>query len=98
MLSPPIILHFKGEQKHSSITYGILSIAVIALIFASLIYYFLGYANRESPKSYSFTRYVEDAGDFPLNSKSMFNYVQFVDKFDNRKLGFDLNALIAVGS
>ena len=98
MLSPPITLHFKGEQQHSSYTSGILSIIVIALILASLIYYFLAYVNKESPKSYFFTRYIEDAGDFPINSKSMFNYVQFVDKYDNRKLGFDFNALVAVGS
>jgi len=98
MLSPSITFYFKGEQQHSSIISGILSIIVIALVVASAIYYFLGYINKDSPKAYFFTRYIDDAGDFPLNSSSMFNYIQFIDKNDNQKLGFDFHAFIAIGT
>ena len=97
MISPPITLYFKGEDQHSSIFSGILSIIIGLLILAATIYYFLGFINKDNPKSYFFTRYIEDAGDFPLNSSSIFNYIQFIDKKDNTKMGFDFNSLVAVG-
>ena len=97
ILSPPITLYFKGDREHSSIFSGILSIIVSLLILAATIYYFLGFINKDSPKAYCFSRYIEDAGNFPLNSSSMFNYVQFVDKKDGAKNSFDLTAFRAIG-
>ena len=96
-LSPPITLNFKGEEQHPSIFSAILTFVVYITVFVAAIYYFLGFINRDSPKSYFFTRYVEDAGNFPVNSSSMFNYVQFIDKYDSTKLGFDFSVLKAVG-
>ena len=43
MISPPITLYFKGEDQHSSIFSGILSIIIGLLILAATIYYFLGF-------------------------------------------------------
>ena len=97
MISPPITLYFKGEDHHSSIFSGILSIIIGLSILAATIYYFLGFINKDNPKSYFFTRYIEDAGDFPVNSSSIFNYIQFIDKKDKTKMGFDFNSLVAVG-
>ena len=97
MLSPPITLYFKGEDQHQSIFSAILSIVSYLLVFAATIYYSLGFINKDNPKAYFFTRFIEDAGTFPVNSSSMFNYIQFVDKFDNTKLGFDFSVLRAVG-
>ena len=97
MLSPPITLYFKGEDQHHSIFSAILSIIAYTLVVAAAIYYFLGFINKDNPKAYFFTRYIEDAGKFPVNSSSMFNYVQFIDKYDNTKLGFDFSVLRAVG-
>ena len=97
MLSPPITLYFKGEDQHRSIFSAILSIIVYSLVVAAAIYYFLGFVNKDNPKAYFFTRYIEEAGQFPVNSSSMFNYLQFIDKNDNTKLGFDFSVLRAVG-
>ena len=97
MLSPPITLYFKGEDQHHSIFSAILSIIAYVLVVAAAIYYFLGFINKDNPKAYFFTRYIEDAGQFPVNSTSMFNYLQFIDKYDNTKLGFDFSVLRAVG-
>ena len=97
MLSPPINLYFKGEKEHQSIPSAILTVIAYALVFAATIYYFLGFINKDSPKAYFFTRYIEDAGYYPVNASSMFNYVQFIDKFDSTKLGFDFKVLRAVG-
>ena len=52
MISPPITLYFKGEDQHSSIFSGILSIIIGLLILAATIYYFLGFINKDNPKSY----------------------------------------------
>ena len=97
MISPPITLYFKGEDQHSSIFSAILSIIVGLIILTATIYYFLGFINKDSPKAYFFNRYIEDAGNFPLNSSSIFNFIQFIDKKDDTKMGFDFNSLVAVG-
>ena len=96
-LSPPITLYFKGEDQHQSIVSAILTFICYSLVLAATIYYFLGFINKDNPKAYFFTRYVEDAGNFPVNSSSMFNYIQFIDKFDSSKLGFDFSVFRAVG-
>ena len=97
MISPPITLYFKGEDQHSSIFSGILSIIIGLIILASTIYYFVGFINKDSPKAYFFNRYIEDAGDFPLNSSSIFSFIQFRNKKDDSKMGFDFNSLVAIG-
>ena len=97
MISPPITLYFKGEDQHSSIFSGILSILVGSAILAATIYYFLAFINKDSPKAYFFNRYIEDAGDFPVNSSSIFNYIQFIKKGDLTPMGFDFNSLVAIG-
>ena len=96
-LSPPITFYFKGEGSHSSVPSAILTIIAYALVFAATIYYFLAFLNKDSPKAYFFTRYIEDAGYFPVNASSMFNYVQFIDKFDSTKLGVDFSVVRVVG-
>ena len=78
-ISPPITLYFKGEGAHVSIYSGILSIIAYVITFAAAIYYALGFINRESPKAYFFTRYVEDAGTFPVNATQMFHFIQVSD-------------------
>ena len=96
-LSPPITLYFKGELQHGSIFSGILSISSYILVLASIIYYFFGFIKRESPKAYFFTRYVKDAGYFPVNSTQMFNFIQINNKRDNKAIPFDQTIFRAVG-
>ena len=97
LLSPSITLYFKGEDQHRSLPSAILSFFCYSLVLAATIYYFLGFINKDSPKAYFFTRYIEDAGNFPVNASSMFNYIQFINKFDDTKLGFDFSIFRAVG-
>ena len=52
MISPPITLYFKGQDQHSSIFSGILSIIVGLFILTTTIYYFLGFINKNDPKAY----------------------------------------------
>ena len=96
-LSPPITLYFKGETQHSSIFSGILSICAYILVFIAIIYYFLGYIQRESPKAYFFNRYIDDAGYFPVNATQMFNFIQINNKRDNKVIPYDQTVFRAVG-
>ena len=81
MLSPPITLYYKGDDKHSSIFSAVLSIVAYTIVFTFGVYYALEFINRENPTAYFFNRYIEDAGEFPLNASSMFGFLQFVDTY-----------------
>jgi len=96
-LSPPITLYFKGEDQHQSIASAIITFIWYTITLVAAVYYFLGFINKDSLQAYFFTRYVEDAGNFPVNSSSMFNYIQFINKFDSSKIGFDFSVFRAVG-
>ena len=97
MVSPPITLFFKGETQHLSIFSGILTILTFLLIFLAGIYYVLDFINRNNPKAYFFNRYIEDAGTFPVNASSMFNFIQVSDKKENKVVPFDFSVIRAVG-
>ena len=97
ILSPPITLFFSGEPSHSSIFSGILSIASYLLIVAAAFYYALKFINRDAPKAYFVNRYVEDAGNFPVNATQMFHFVQIEDPSVKKKLPFDYASFRIVG-
>ena len=97
-LSPYITLYFRGERKHSSKISGILSIITYCLILGMGINYILIFFNRQSPKAYFFNRYTEDAGNFPLNSSMMFNFIQICEQETNSPIPFDFSAIKVIGS
>ena len=70
MLSPPITLYYKGENNHSSIFSGILTVISYAIILAAGIYYALEFINKDNPTAYFYNRYMEDVGTFPINASS----------------------------
>ena len=96
-LSPPITLYFKGENQHASIFSGVLSIICYILVFISGVYYALEFIHRQNPKAYFFNRYIEDAGFFPVNSSSMFNFIQISDQITNEVVPFDFTIFRVVG-
>ena len=98
MLSPPITLFYKGENSHPSIFSGILSIIAYGICLAFFIYYAMNYINRESPTAFFFNRYVENAGEYPVNASSMFNFIQVYDQTSNtpRKVEFDAVRVIGL--
>ena len=96
-ISPPITLYFKGESSHVSIYSGILSIITIIIVIIATVYYILEFIHRKSPKAYFFTRYVEDAGNFPLNSTQMFHFIQVTDPDNNQKIPLDFQAFRIIG-
>ena len=97
MISPPITLSYKGDNKHSSIISVILTGLAYIIVFVFVVYYALEFINRENPTAYFFNRYIEDAGTFPVNASSMFNFIQLVDLDSNKPVPFDFRALRVLG-
>ena len=98
IISPPITLYFKGDSMHSSIFSGILTIVVYLIIFAFGIYYALEFIQKTNPTAFFFNRYIEDAGEFPLNSSSMFHYINFrnTENQISEPIDFDMIRIIGI--
>ena len=74
-ISPLITFSFKGDNMHSSILSGILSILAYIATTVFGIYYALEFIKKEKPSAYFFTRFIEDAGKLTLDSSSLFHYL-----------------------
>ena len=98
LLSPPITLYSNGELCHSSSFSGILTIFAYSILIAMSFYFTLNLIQRENhPSAFYFNRYVDDAGFFPLNYKSMFNFVQILDTGTNAPTPIDFNSFRIIG-
>ena len=97
MLSPPITLYFRGDDKHPSIFSGLLTIVAYTIVFIFGVYYALEFINRENPTAYFFNRYVDDAGVYPVNASSMFNFIQLVNTDSNEPIPLDFGLFRIVG-
>ena len=75
LISPPITLFYKREERHINIISGVLSIITYAFIVSALFYYGLEFYHRRLNTFYFYNTMIDDAGIFPLNSSSMFHYV-----------------------
>lgn len=75
LISPPITLFYKREERHINIISGVLSIITYAFIISALLYYGLEFYHRRLNTFYFYNTMIDDAGIFPLNSSSMFHYV-----------------------
>ena len=97
MISPPITLYYKGEDSHSSIFSGILTIVAYGITIAFGIYYFYTFLTRSNPSAFFFNRYVEDAGEFPVNASSMFHFIQVLNTQENTPVEFEFDKMRVIG-
>lgn len=97
-ISPHITLYFKGNNIHSSILSGILTIEMYIIIFVFGVYYALEFIHKKNPSAFFFNRYIEDAGLFPLNSSSMFHYINLRRTIDSSisEIDFDMIRIIGI--
>ena len=101
MLSPPITLFFKGDNSHSSIFSGILTIVAYIIIVIFGVYYSLDFIQKKNPSVFFFDRYIEDSGEFTLNSSSIFHYIELRYTLDPNivsSLDFDMIRIIGLES
>ena len=97
-LSPKITLYYKGFRSHSSILSGILTIIIYSICIVFGVFYVIRFINKLNPQVYYYNRYVEDAGEFPINSSSMFSFIQILDTEKNIPdiVDFDLINIIGI--
>ena len=96
-LSPQINLYYNGYSRHPSIFSGILTFIIYAIIFAFTISYFVEFAQKKKPNVYYTQKYIEDAGSYPINNSSLFNFIQILNKNTNRAKAVDFDSVRIVG-
>ena len=99
LISPPITLYYKGKPLHPSIFSGILTIISYILMAALALYYLILYLQKENSTAFFYNRYVEYAGNFPINSSSMFNFLQIYDTLEGdsaKEIDYDLVRFIGI--
>ena len=97
LLSPSITLYFKGDPIHPSIFSGILTIISYFTLFSFGVYYTLGFIYKTNPNIYFYTKYIEDAGIFPLNSSSLFHFIRFGNTNNNQIQNLDFESVRIIG-
>ena len=96
-ISPLITLSFKGENMHSSILSGILTILGYALTTLFGISYAIDFVEKKKPSAYFYNRFIKDAGKFNLNPQSLFHYFYFLNKTNSKIVPLDLNKVRIIG-
>ena len=98
-LSPTITLYHNRQLSHSSIVSGILSAIAILFIISYSLYFLLGVITHKNPDAFYYNRFVEDAGFFPINSSSIFHFINLRDNNNNNpgEKGFDFKIFRAIG-
>ena len=97
-LSPSITLYYKGEETHSSIVSGLLTLIVFIICCIFGLMYLIRFIKGTNPQAYYYNRFVEEAGTFPVNASSMFAFVQILDKEKNVPdiIDFDMVTIIGI--
>ena len=98
-LSQPITLFYHGYPSHPSDFSGFLSIITVAIILSFSIYHLIHLFNREkeTPKSTTFTYFIEDAPSLPLNASSLFHFISLKSLKNRDYEGFDFSYLNIIG-
>lgn len=95
-LSPDITLYYYKSTSHSSFFSGVLTIISYFVCFVAAIYFSLDFIMKTNPASYFYNKYINDVGEFPLDSSSMFHFVQFISDTVHMA-DIDLRAVTIVG-
>ena len=98
-ISPPITLYFNRNLSHSSVLSGILSVISILFIISYSLYFFSRLINHDNADAFYYSRFVEDAGFFPINSSSIFHFINLKDNNNNNpgEKGFDFKMFRVIG-
>ena len=98
-ISPSITFYYNSQLSHSSIISGILSIISILFIITYTFYFFFDFINHKNPDAFYYNSFIEDAGFFPINSSSIFHFINLRDNNNNNpgEKGFDFQMFRAIG-
>ena len=95
LLSPKITLFYNHSLTHSSKISGILTIITLIIIIFFSLFYIRQIINRndEYPAVSPYNMFIEDAGEFPINSSSFFHFLSLVKDIhhpENEEYDFSL--------
>ena len=96
-LSPKITLWRNGELRHSSTFSGILTILSYITVIVIGIILSLDPLQKKNPSAFYFNGYVEDAGFFPINSSSIFNFIQIMNSKNGQLDPIDYDSVRIIG-
>ena len=96
-ITPPITLFFRGNNKHSTIFSGILTIIIHIILIVFTVLYFLDYINKKNPSAFFFNRFINDAGTLILDYSSLLHYVYLINKIDHSFSPFDFDMFRIIG-
>ena len=97
-ISPPITLYFRGLSSHKSTFSGILTISVTIITLSFGIYFSQYFFQKKNPQVFTFNRYIENAGNYAINSESMFSFIQLTDIESNLPDSIDFDAIRIIGT
>ena len=96
-LSPKITLFNNGELRHSSIFSGMLTLFTYAIVIIASIYLSCDVIQKKSPSAFYFNGYKEDAGFYPLNSSSIFHYIEIINTENGNTDIIDYDSIRIIG-
>ena len=100
ILSPQITLFYNHFLSHSSRISGILTVITIIIIISCSLFYAkdILYRDKEIPTVSSYNLYIQDAGEFPINSSSFFHFISIVkDSHHPDNEEFDFTSFNLIG-
>ena len=74
-LSPRVTFYHKGFLSHNSIVSGILSAIALVFIIILVVYFSLEIIQRKNPNSFYFHSFAKDAGNFRIDTSSLFHFI-----------------------
>ena len=96
-LSPEICLFYNGQERHSSIFSGILSLFLFIFVLFLIIFLSIDFIYKKNPTAYYYNKYVNDLGVFHLNSSGIFHFIFFIHKNSNLNV-IDNRAISIIGT
>ena len=96
-LSPEISLFYNGQERHSSIFSGFLSLFLFIFVIFLIIFLSIDFIYKKNPTAYLYNRYIDDLDVFHLNSTGIFHFLFFVLK-DGNLNPIDKRAISIIGT
>ena len=76
-ISPEIVLHYDGDERHSSVASGLMSIGLLSLIIYLVIYISYDFLFHLNPTAFYYNKYLSDLGTYNLDNSGFFHFVNF---------------------
>ena len=71
-ISPEIVLHYEGDERHSSVASGLMSIGLLTLIIYLVIYISNDFLFHLNPTAFYYNKYLSDLGIYNLDKSGWF--------------------------